>query len=149
MPSVHVQPYPSSFTPTTAMSPLDSSVPGTLLSSVLIALIGVHVLGYGWTWTEGMVFGTMLSATDPVAVVALLKEMGAPEDLGVLIESESLLNDGVAFALFLVFHDMMLKGATYTAGAAAGKLVYMSAVGCAVGVAFGMAAIFALGFARA
>ena len=63
-----------------------------------------------------------------------------------LIESESLLNDGVAFALFLVFHDMMLKSASYTAGGAAAKLIYMSVTGCAIGVAFGMAAIFALGF---
>ena len=45
----------------------------------------------------------MLSATDPVAVVALLKEVGASKRLGTVIEGESLFNDGSAFVLFLMF----------------------------------------------
>lgn len=44
-----------------------------------------------------------LSATDPVAVVALLKDLGGPHELATLIESESLLNDGTAIVAFEVF----------------------------------------------
>ena len=49
-----------------------------------------------------MVFmmGSILSATDPVAVVALLKELGASISLNTLIEGESLLNDGVAMVFY-------------------------------------------------
>jgi CPA1 family monovalent cation:H+ antiporter len=44
----------------------------------------------------------MLSATDPVAVVALLKELGASKRLSLLIEGESLFNDGTAMVVFLL-----------------------------------------------
>ena len=50
-----------------------------------------------------MMMGAMLSATDPVAVVGILKSLGASPQLGTLIEGESLLNDGTAYAMFLVF----------------------------------------------
>lgn len=49
-----------------------------------------------------LVFGSIVSATDPVAVVALLKELGASKRLSTLIEGESLLNDGTAMVLFAV-----------------------------------------------
>ena len=64
---------------------------------------------YEWTWTSAIAFGAMISATDPVAVVALLKEMNAPTNLGVIIEGESLFNDGTAFAFFLIMFEA-LKG---------------------------------------
>jgi len=50
-----------------------------------------------------MMVGAMLSATDPVAVVQLLKSLGASPELGTLIEGESLMNDGTAYAMFLIF----------------------------------------------
>ena len=50
-----------------------------------------------------MMMGAMLSATDPVAVVSILKSLGASPSLGTLIEGESLLNDGTAYAMFLIF----------------------------------------------
>ncbi len=50
-----------------------------------------------------MMMGAILSATDPVAVVQLLKSLGASRSLGTLIEGESLLNDGTAYAMFLIF----------------------------------------------
>jgi NhaP-type Na+/H+ or K+/H+ antiporter len=48
----------------------------------------------------------MLSATDPVAVVAALHELGAPKKLSIVIDGEALLNDGSAFVFFLIFIDM-------------------------------------------
>jgi len=81
--------------------------PGVGLGTVMTAVVGKYVFPYGWCWPKALMFGAMLSATDPVAVVALLKEVGASETLGTVIEGESLLNDGTAFVFFLVFRDLI------------------------------------------
>jgi len=59
-------------------------------------LIGVPQLTfpYNWSWKTSLLLGGLLSATDPVAVVALLKELGASKKLSTIIEGESLMNDG-------------------------------------------------------
>lgn len=49
---------------------------------------------YDWSWKTSLLLGGLLSATDPVAVVALLKELGASKKLSTIIEGESLMNDG-------------------------------------------------------
>jgi len=56
--------------------------------------------GAGWPWPSALVFGTLIAATDPVAVIALFKDNGVGGRLRLLLESESLLNDGVAAVLF-------------------------------------------------
>jgi len=57
-------------------------------------MVEQKVLPYDWNWSTGLLLGGLLSATDPVAVVALLKELGASKKLSTLIEGESLMNDG-------------------------------------------------------
>lgn len=85
------------------------AVPGILMAMVLsggmVYAIDVFDIGLeGWAnWGLAFMFGSVISATDPVAVVALLKELGASKKLGTLIEGESLLNDGTAIVLFMVF----------------------------------------------
>ena len=54
--------------------------------------------------------GAILAATDPVAVVALLKELGTPMKFNILLEGESLLNDGTATVFFFVFFNMVEVG---------------------------------------
>lgn len=84
------------------------AVPGIL---VALGLTGLTAMGLkyfyiglqNWTWPLALMFGAIVSATDPVAVVALLKDLGASKKLGTLIEGESLLNDGTAIVLFMVF----------------------------------------------
>jgi len=49
---------------------------------------------YNWSWKTSLLLGGLLSATDPVAVVALLKDLGASKKLSTIIEGESLMNDG-------------------------------------------------------
>ena len=56
-------------------------------------------------WDTALMMGSILSATDPVAVVQLLKSLGASPSLGTLIEGESLLNDGTAYVMFLIFQQ--------------------------------------------
>lgn len=54
----------------------------------------------GLTLGEGLVFGALVAATDPIAVVALFKELKVPARLATLVEGESLLNDGTSIVLF-------------------------------------------------
>ena len=78
--------------------------PGVLLASILTATVARFAFtNYDWSWPTCLMFGGILSATDPVAVVSLLKELGVSERLGTLIEGESLLNDGTAIVVFDVF----------------------------------------------
>lgn len=82
--------------------------PGVLVSSVLTgAFVKVAFQAYHWKWPTCFMFGAILSATDPVAVVALLKELGVSERLGTLIEGESLVNDGTAIVVFDLFFDAL------------------------------------------
>jgi NhaP-type Na+/H+ or K+/H+ antiporter/polyhydroxyalkanoate synthesis regulator phasin len=90
------------------------AVPGIVIAMVLTALLcmGIAQSGLGlskWSWTVALMFGILISANDPVAVVALLKELGTSKKLRTLIESESLLNDGTAIVIFMVFF-LMLTG---------------------------------------
>lgn len=93
----------------TAANSVILAVPGILVALVLTALVVVGIdyfdIGLeGWSnWSLALMFGAVISATDPVAVVALLKELGASKKLGTTIEGESLLNDGTAIVIFMVF----------------------------------------------
>ena len=68
-----------------------------------------------WDWKLCFVFASIVSATDPVAVVAILKSAGASPQLTTLIIGESLMNDGSAMIFFTLFFGM-LEGKTYSGG---------------------------------
>ncbi len=74
------------------------AVPGVLLTTFVVGAIVAW--GTGISLTGGLVFGALIAATDPVAVVALFKALGAPKRLAMLVESESLFNDGTAIVVF-------------------------------------------------
>ena len=59
-----------------------------------------------FTWSHSFLLGSILSATDPVAVVSLLEHVGASPVLTTMIEGESLFNDGTAMVLFFIFLEM-------------------------------------------
>ena len=59
-----------------------------------------------------LLFGAIISSTDPVAVLSLFKDYGAPHRLTLIFEGESLFNDATSFALFLVFLDICIHGYT-------------------------------------
>lgn len=81
------------------------AVVGLLLSTLLVAL-GVYfvlpLVGIEIPFLVALLFGAIISSTDPVAVLALFKEFGAPKRLSLIFEGESVFNDGTAVALFLV-----------------------------------------------
>lgn len=76
------------------------AVPGLLLSAAVTAA-GMH-LAAGWDWPSCCVFGALIAATDPVSVIATFKEAGVAGRLRLLVEAESLLNDGTAAVVFTV-----------------------------------------------
>ena len=87
--------------------------PGVLIGAALMGVVAKYMLPYNWNWNLALTFGSILSATDPVAVVALLKSAGASPKLTILIVGESLLNDGTAMVLFTIFYES-LNGRVYT-----------------------------------
>ena len=74
------------------------AVPGLVLSVILLGAIGQYVLGL--PLILALLFGAMILPTDPVSVLALFEEVGAPERLSTLVEGESLINDGVGVVVF-------------------------------------------------
>lgn len=83
------------------------AVPGIIIAIILTAgmiyfCIQAEIGLTTWSVEMILLFGAVISATDPVAVVAILKELGASKKLGTLIEGESLLNDGTAIVIFMV-----------------------------------------------
>lgn len=77
---------------------LTLAVPGVCLSVGILGAI-LHY-GIGLNWSMSLLFGAMISATDPVSVLALFKKLGAPKRLTTIVEGESLFNDGTAVVVF-------------------------------------------------
>ena len=71
---------------------------GVLTTTFLVG--GIVSLGAGIPLSLAIIFGSIIAATDPVAVIALFKTLGVPKRLQVLLEGESLLNDGTAIVIF-------------------------------------------------
>lgn len=86
------------------------AIPGVVLTTLIVG--GIVAMGTGLALPIAMVFGALVSATDPVSVVALFRSMGVPKRLQVLLEGESLFNDGTAIVVFNLVIAMVVSGAT-------------------------------------
>eukprot|EP00928_Gymnodinium_smaydae_P082870 TRINITY_DN6613_c2_g1_i1.p1 TRINITY_DN6613_c2_g1~~TRINITY_DN6613_c2_g1_i1.p1 ORF type:complete len:1127 (+),score=184.34 TRINITY_DN6613_c2_g1_i1:243-3623(+) len=112
--------------------------PGVLVCTFITALF-LWVLPFNWPFLLCMVTGAILCATDPVAVVALLKELGASPQLTVQIQGESLLNDGTAIVLFSLAYKMLSGDAVdsaYVIGFLVKAAIYAVIVGALTGAVF-------------
>lgn len=87
------------------------AVPGVVLTMLLVAL--VVSWGTRLPFSLALVFGAVVAAIDPVAVIALFRNIGIPKRLEVLLEGESLLNDGTAIVLFSVVLALALSQAPF------------------------------------
>jgi CPA1 family monovalent cation:H+ antiporter len=76
------------------------AVPGVVLSTLIVG--GIISVGFGLSLSVAAVFGALISATDPVAVVAFFRALGVPRRLAVAVEGESLFNDGTAIVVFSI-----------------------------------------------
>ncbi len=118
---------------------LTLAVPALLISTTLVGLSVWLLLDIDLT--VALLFGALISATDPVAVVALFKELGAPRRLNVLIEGESLFNDATAIVVFGILLTMVLEGSSVTLLSTAAAVVEFFRVfigGVVVGVFIGL-----------
>ncbi len=74
------------------------AIPGVILTTLITG--GIVSFGAGIPLSAALVFGALIAATDPVSVVAIFRRIGAPKRLEVMLEGESLFNDGTAIVLF-------------------------------------------------
>ncbi len=84
------------------------AVPGVLLTTFIVA--GTLVLGVHLSLPVALLFGALISATDPVAVVAVFRALGVPKRLAMLVEGESMFNDGTALVLFNLLLAVVVTG---------------------------------------
>jgi CPA1 family monovalent cation:H+ antiporter len=112
------------------------AIPGVLITAAIVAF--ALQLATGLPLSLGFVVGSIVAATDPVAVVATFRQLGSPRQLRTLVEAESLFNDGTALVVFAIAiraarADVSLGDATITFGLTV-------AVSLAIGLVAGWAA---------
>lgn len=84
-----------------------------LLTGALMMGVATFIPGFeSWTWAFALMFGALISATDPVAVVALLHELKTSKRFSTLVDAESLLNDGTGIVCFMLFFGAYAAGET-------------------------------------
>jgi CPA1 family monovalent cation:H+ antiporter len=115
------------------------AVPGVLVSTLVVGAAVWLILDL--PFKVGLLFGSLVAATDPVAVVGIFKHLHVPKRLLVIAEAESLVNDGTAATLYTA-----LVAIVVTAGFGAGDIVDLAVRQVAGGVAIGLALGF--GFSR-
>ncbi|MEP6883579.1 MAG: sodium:proton antiporter [Gammaproteobacteria bacterium] len=115
---------------------------GVLLAAAVTAA-GMHY-AFGWDRGSAILFGVLIAATDPVSVIATFKEAGVQGRLRLLIETESLLNDGTAAVAFVAVLSVLAGGHT-DALSLSGTLLLAVGGGALVGAAVAAGLMFLAG----
>jgi CPA1 family monovalent cation:H+ antiporter len=112
------------------------AVPGVIVSTLLVGGL-VGWLGGISSMMVAILFGALISPTDPVSVLSLFKEVGAPKDLKTIVEGESLFNDATGVVLFTILLKALLSGQEFGFGQAAYEFVKVSVGGLLLGAVLG------------
>ncbi len=125
------------------------AAPGLVFATLLTGAI------VGWltplTFGAAMLFGALISATDPVAVIAVFKELGAPKRLTMLVDGESLFNDATAIVMFGIVLSLLTSGTALGVPVvleAGVKFVLVFLGGALVGAIVGFVVVQVLALAR-
>lgn len=119
------------------------AIVGMLMTCALTAIGLYYGIGHaeGFPWAAALLAGAILAATDPVSVVATLKDVDAPRRLSTLLEGESLFNDATAIVLFSIFLAMALSSsAAVDVTHVLGRFTTVFLGGTAIGVVIGYCA---------
>lgn len=111
-------------------------VVGTFLYGVMV-FVGFNLLGIKIDFLYSLIFGALITPTDPIAVMAVLSKIGLPRRLDHLISGESLLNDGVGYAVFAILLGLKLNVESF--GIKAGSVLLMKEIfgGIVLGIIVG------------
>ena len=131
-----------------AVPVLTLAILGVVISALVVAIGTASLLL--WPVSSALIFGVLIAATDPVAVIAMFKDTGVKGRFRLLVESESLLNDGVAAVLFVLVlgYAQAAGGESTTPAGIAQALVLTAGGGTLVGLICGAAAIALAGRTR-
>lgn len=113
---------------------LSLSILGVLLTTFLVS--GVLLYGTDFPLAIAFLFGSLIAATDPVAVVALFRSLGVPHRLLLLLEGESLFNDGTAIVLFNLMLAFAVTG-EFSLGQSLLNFIFVSGGGLLTGFILG------------
>jgi CPA1 family monovalent cation:H+ antiporter len=115
---------------------------GTVLSTALtgFALFGlVQLFGVDLRLIDCLLFGVLISPTDPIAVLSILNQIGVAKELRLKIEGESLFNDGIGVVVFTVLLAFAGFGSEHHGGTGSGEILTLLATETLGGIAFGLA----------
>lgn len=115
---------------------------GLLFSAIATGLGMFYLLD--WPIYAAAVFGVLIAATDPVSVIATFKEAGVKGNLKILVESESLFNDGVAAVLFGLAIALASSSQSLSAVGIVLNMAYVIGGGLLIGLAVGVTALYVL-----
>jgi CPA1 family monovalent cation:H+ antiporter len=107
------------------------AIPGVVISAFLVG----YPLSYFWhiPLNYALLFGALISPTDPVSVLAIMKKIKAPERLRTILEAESLFNDGTGVVLFMVILTMIQNKEPLNLGTALFQFLLVTGGGALVG----------------
>lgn len=111
---------------------------GVVLNTLIVAY-GMHYLA-NVQLGPAFLFGAMIAATDPISVLALFRKLGMDSKLTMLLEGESLFNDGTAVVLFKLVLASVIAGSGFSVGATAGSFLLVVIGGSLIGAVLGYAA---------
>jgi Na+/H+ antiporter len=123
--------------------PLGLLAVGLVFATAAVVAVVAHELVPGMSWAEAAILGAVLSPTDAPAATSIFRRLGAPERVRLLVEGESMINDGTALVLYRIAVGVAVGGA-FSLGDAALELVGVAAGGIVAGLAIGVLSDFVI-----
>jgi Na+/H+ antiporter len=119
------------------MRPLALLAVGLVFAAAAAVAVVAHALVPELSWAEAAILGAVLAPTDAVAATSIFRRLGAPERVRLLVEGESMINDGTALVLYRIAVGVA-TGSAFSFGGAALDFVVVSLGGIAVGILVGV-----------